>query len=458
MRRAAETLTERRISTLRLSNGRAILDLRDAAMPGLVFRVRETGWRGFLFRYTAPGGEQRRSITLGAYGDKSPGLTLAAARLRAGDLAGGLAVGRDPLAVKAEARDGARTANRARLAAEAERLAIEAGQAIPGTFAHLAHSYLRDHARKRKRTWREDERKLERDLLPAWGKRSAASITRGDVRALVNGIADGEGHRARPGRPAPTAANRTLALVSRIYTYAVDAEYSGIVANPAYRLSRPGAERSRARVLSDAEIRALWQATAEELPMPRAAVRLLLLTGLRRGEVLGARWRDVVADDGGHWLEIPGERTKNGRPLRAPLSTLAREVLRELAEARDPERLFPGLREGRSLYDLNGPMQRLRARVAELAGADPDSPPWTIHDLRRTFRTRLAELRVPFGIAERCLGHLAPEARGVAGVYDRHAYADERMAAVEAFARRVREILSCERANLLPFFQRGAGT
>jgi len=457
MRRAAETMTERRIAGLRLERGRTVRDLRDAAAPGLLFRVRASGWRGFLFTYTAPGGGERRAIVLGRHGDRPPGLTLAAARLRAGELAAAVAAGRDPLDAKAEARAGARAARRARREAEAERRALEAGEPVPGSFAHLAHSYLRDHARKRKRTWREDERKLERDLLPAWGRRPAGSITRGDVHALVYGIAAGEGSRAHAGRPAPLAANRTLALVSRIYSYAVNAEYAGVASNPAYRLPRPGVERPRSRVLSDAEIRALWQATGEELLIPRAALRLLLLTGLRRGELLGARWRDVAADEMGTWLEIPGERTKNGRPLRAPLSSLAREILAQLAEARDPERLFPGLREGRSLYDLNGPMERLRARVAKIAGTDPEAPAWTIHDLRRTFRTKLGELRVPFGIAERCLGHVAPDARGVPGIYDRHTYADERMAAVEALARLVRQILSGERANVLPFFQREAG-
>lgn len=456
MRRASETLSERRLSTLRAQGGRP-RDVHDAAVPGLIFRARPTGWRGFVLRYTAPSG-RRRLLVLGEHGSRPPALSLAAARERAGEVLLELRSGTDPLETRTAAREAARAkADAERDAARAEvarRRALAAGQPVPGTFAHLAHSYVRDHARKRKRTWREDERKIARELVPAWGDRPAGEITRGDVRSLVFGIAEGEGARARPGRPAPTAANRTLALVSRIYSYAVDAEYPGVTGNPAYRLARPSPERSRDRVLSEPEIRALWTATEAEGVLARVALRLLLLTGLRRGELLGARWRDVAEDELGLWLEVPADRSKSGRPLRAPLSTAAREVLRELSEVRDSEFLFPGHRPGRSLYDLNGPLRRLRQRVAAEVGAGADARQWTIHDLRRTFRTTLAALRVPPGIAERCLGHVAPDARGVAGVYDRHSYAEERLAAVEALARRVREIVSGARANVLPFYQR----
>lgn len=445
--RAAETLTERRIATLRPRES-GWCDLTDAAMPGLIFRVRPNGWRGFALRYTAPSG-RRRFLVLGPHGSKPPALTLAAARRRAGELLLEVRAGKDP----AEARSDARRKAREEVA---RGRALARGEPIPGSFAHLAHCYLRDHAKKRKRTWREDERKIERELLPAWRERMAGTITRGDVRALVFAIAEGEGPRARSGRPAPIGANRTLALVSRIYSYAVDAEYPGVTANPAYRLARPAPERSRDRVLSEAELRALWTATEAEPLLPRVAVRLLLLSGLRRGELLGARWRELDEDERGLWLEISAERSKNGRPLRVALSTFAREPLRELASAADSgsDLLFPGLKPGQPVCDLNGPLDRLRRRVAEIAGEEADPRPWTIHDLRRTFRTMLAALGVPPGIAERCLGHTAPEARGVGGVYDRHSYAAERMAAAEALGRRVREIVTGERASVLPFYPR----
>jgi len=453
MRRAAKPLTDRRIAAVK-PPASGDVKLRDALTPGLVFRVRASGRREWVYCYTFGG--RRREAALGEHGSKPPALTLEAARVRAGRMRAALREGRDPLeareAERQAALERAEAAKRAKREAEARRRAQAKGEPLPGTFGDLCRRYLREHARKRKRTWREDARKIERELLPAWSKRPPGEITRGDVRALVVGIAEGEGQRARPGAPAPASANRTLALVSRIFAFGLDVEYPGIVANPAYRLARPGVERPRERVLSEAEIRALWAATEAEGPQARAAFRLLMLAGLRRGELLGARWRDLAEDDLGLWLEVPGDRTKTGRPLRAPLSTLAREVLAELAEAPDPELIFPGAIDGRPLGDLKGPLRRLRARVLDLTGeAGALAEPWTVHDLRRTFRTLLAGLRVPFGIAERLLGHVAPEARGVGGIYDRHLYAEERMAAVEALARKVRAIVTGESGNVLPF-------
>lgn len=471
MRTAPEVLTSKRLEAFKIPAGKPFADLRDAHTPGLLYRVRANGWRGFYFRYTAPGGRDRPMMALGRYGDRPPALSLAQARIRAGRLRLLLEDGTDPKKARdtaARAERAEREAARAAKKAEREReRALAAGKPLPGTFAHLASCYIRDHAKKRKRTWREDERKLKRDLLPVWGRRDAGSITRGDVHSLVFGIAEGEGHRARPGKRAPYTANRTLALISRIFAYAVEveyhgvtvavgAEYRGITVNPAYRLKRPILERPRNRALSEAEVWALWKATEEELPIPRAAVRLLLLTGLRRGELLGARWRDVQADRIGRWLEVPGERTKGGRPLRAPLSSLAWKTLAELGEARDPAAIFPGARAGRSLYDLKGPMKRLRVRVKALAGdgADPDAAPWRLHDLRRTFRSLLSSLGVDFRIAERCLGHVTPDARGVAAHYDVHQYSEERMRAVEMLAHRVKAIVSKKEpaaADPLPF-------
>jgi integrase len=453
MRRAAETLNERRLAGVRVPTGTKLVELRDAATPGLAFRARASGWRGFVFRFTTAAGA-RRGIVLGPHGERAPALSLARARVRAGELRAIVRAGGDPLQDREAERASARAERAASGRERARARAAAAGGPLPGSFGELARVYLRDYRKpdgSRKRTLREDRRKLERDLLPAWRNRPSGEITRADVRALVAATAAGDGNRSEPGRPAPIAANRLLGLVSKLFNFAIEIEFPGVQFNPAHRLRKPGAELGRARVLSPAEILALWEATADELPHPRCAVRLLLLTGLRRSELLGASWTEITEDDLGLWLDVPASRSKNGRALRAPLSTFAREILEELAQVRHPELLFPGLRDGRSLYDLNGPMRRLRARVADRSNV---VEPWVFHDLRRTFRTLLAELRVPFGIAERLLGHVAPEARGVAGVYDRYQYAPERMAAVETLARRVREIVSGERANVLPFYQR----
>jgi len=451
MRKADSPLTDAAIKAAQRAkrSGR----LRDGLRPGLSLRLRP-GWTPlWTFSFTRPDG-RRSELTLGPLGSRSPALTLEGARQEVDRLRTELRKGRDPLAKR-------ETERRERAAQRRARIAAGPDGPLPGSFGELARLYLRD-ARKKdgspKRSLPEDRRKLERDVLPLWRDRAAGKITRGDVRALVAGIAAGEGNRARPGRPAPVAANRTRALLSRVYAFALEMEYPGVDSNPAYRLTPPGSERSRERVLNPAELRALWEATEAEPLGPRVAVRLLLATALRRGELLGARWRDIEADGSGAWLAVPAERSKNGRSLRIPLSTLARELIAELAPTAHAEFLFPGPSGAAPLGDMKRTVDRLRQRVAELAGPEADPARWVLHDLRRTARTLLGACGVAHGIAERMLGHLAPEARGVAAVYDRYAYGPERMAAAEALARRLREIVSGSAPGaVLPFLPNRRG-
>ncbi len=126
--------------------------------------------------------------------------------------------------------------------------AAKAKAAERDTFGALAALYIERHAKRTKRTWQEDERILAHGLLPAWKDTSVRSLTRRQVRELLDGIAD----------RAPIMANRTLALVSKILNFGVDREW--IDANPAARLAKPSREVSRERVLTDDEIRHLWTA------------------------------------------------------------------------------------------------------------------------------------------------------------------------------------------------------
>jgi hypothetical protein len=118
------------------------------------------------------------------------------------------------------------------------------------TFGQLAAWYLSEHAKKRKKSWAEDERIIDKELLPAWRDRKAPEVTRADVRTLLRKIVE---------RPAPVMANRVLALISRIYTKALEEDVPGVVANPALRLPKPGGdERGRDRVLTWASPMAIF--------------------------------------------------------------------------------------------------------------------------------------------------------------------------------------------------------
>jgi integrase len=181
------------------------------------------------------------------------------------------------------------------------------------------------HAKPNKRTWRDDQSKLQCEILSKWRTRPVTSITRRDCRELVQAIAD---------RPAPIYANRIAALLSRLFRLAVDDEL--ITANPAAHLpkpgveaqSRPDGEREQKPYTSD-EIRQLWTATEALDPAPRAIYRLGLLTGQRPSEISDLQWSEVH----GAWWTIPGRGTKNGREHRVYLTELALEQLAAVPRA-----------------------------------------------------------------------------------------------------------------------------
>ncbi len=428
-------------------------------IAGLRYRVRASGRREFVLRYTAAG--VTKDLALGVHGRKPPALTAEQARTRAGEILAEVRKGSDPVCDRRAARTAAATLQKADREEAATKRARDRGEALPGSFAALARLYLRDPARA---TQREESRRafvsvVELELIAAWGDRPAREITRGDVYALGSAVAAGEGQRRRrPGKPAPVAALTAVKLASTIFNFGLDVGFPGLVGNPCARVVRRIAppRTARDRWLSPAEIRALWQATEEERPVLRAFARLLLLTALRRDELLGARWSEIVEDERGAWLTIAGERMKAGKGVRVPLSSLAREELARLAGAHDPEFLFPGRSEGKPLSEVFYYRQRLRERMAPmLAGETTDARPWTWHDLRRTARSILAAEGVPDTVAELILAHVPPALRGSAGAYNRHDYAAEKIAALEALARRVRAIVTGEGGNVLPFYHRG---
>jgi integrase len=131
--------------------------------------------------------------------------------------------------------------------------------------------------KKRARSAHEDEKNIQRELLPAWGNMKANNIRRRDVIALVDGIAS----------RAPIQANRVLAVISTIFNFAIAKEI--VEVNPAFRVPKPSSERARERFLDDQEIRAVWKAIEQEGSQNAAMFKLLLLSGQRRDEVMAMR-------------------------------------------------------------------------------------------------------------------------------------------------------------------------
>jgi integrase len=203
------------------------------------------------------------------------------------------------------------------------------------TFRALADRYLEEHARRFKRSAATDERNLRLHVLPTWADRRYDTIQRGDIIALCEGMVVGG---------TPTNANRVQALVSSVFSFALDA---GLVeANPCSRLRKRGVENVGRRVLTDEELRLFWLDIVKA-PVSRTvglALRFALLTAARVSETAQAtraEFHDLDEPTRAGWI-VPAERCKNARAHFVPLSPLAREaVLEAMRSGNDGRYLFP---------------------------------------------------------------------------------------------------------------------
>jgi integrase len=253
--------------------------------------------------------------------------------------------------------------------------------------------------------------------LPKWRNRKAHEIRRADVLALLDAIVD---------RGAPVMANRTRALISKIFNFGIK---RGVVeVNPAAGVENPGHERQRDRVLSEDEIQILWAALEHEPPRVAAIFRLGLLTAQRRSEILGMRWSELDLDAG--WWTIPAERSKNNLAHRVPLAPQAATLLREIKGASLDETLvFRGGRIGQPLANLQKPMRRIK----RVSGID-----FKFHDLRRTTASHMTGIGVPRLVVSKILNHVE---RGITAVYDRHSYDAEKRRALLKWETWLNELL-----------------
>lgn len=437
----------------------------DDALPGFGLRVSPVGRKSpqgrktWIVMYRRPNGSVSR-LKLGTY----PAVSLVDARLEAKRHLGEVEVeGRDPVAERQARRD-------------AE------------TFTQLADEYMRRWAKQvdaegqpRKRTWREDQRKIDRYLLPEWQHRKVRDITRRDVRDLVEAITErrlrkGTTEDGREKLGAPIMANRVLALAKKIFNFAVDREW--IEANPAARLKPVAPERARDRVLSADEIRTLWCALDAEHYRIRTLFRVLFLTAQRSGEVSRMRWAQLTPrldarDADGITVKrvvepaiwtIPASEVKNNQAHEVPLSASAVTLLQALAETHETERrrinehvrerrhqplraasdwVFPSSKTDGPLVETQKAVQRLRTRCGF---------GFTAHDLRRTAATLMPDAGVQENIIPKILNH--KEAGVTRRHYNLHAYRSDKRTALDAWARHLEGILSDEQVatrTVVPF-------
>jgi len=309
------------------------------------------------------------------------------------------------------------------------------------TELYLSHCD-RDLRPKTAREWR---RILQHDILPRWGERPLSEIGKADILAVLNDKASRRERRRRGiNSGAGVQANKTLTRLRTFFRWCVDNDL--VSTDPTGGVRKPVKETPRDRVLSDAELCAFWKAT-EGLGLPFGPLfRLLLLTAQRESEVAGMRWQEL--DERGTWA-IPSERTKNGKPHIVHLSDLATDELRRVPRVDGKDLLFS--RTGATpASGFSRAKVRLDERMAEAMGDDGALVPWTLHDLRRTATTGMAQLGIAPHVADRVLNHTAGTIRGVAAIYNQFQYLDERRAALAAWGRHVENLMRAPPSNVVP--------
>jgi integrase len=361
------------------------VDYFDSKMPGFGLRASRGGKRSWILLYRVKGDPRKRRLTLGEY----PALTLADAREKARAIVVGVDRGADPATAKQ----------------------TEKGAA---TFEALALEYLERHAKPNKRTWKDDERALRKDVFPVWGQRKAHEIKRKDVILLLDAIQE---------RGAPIMANRTLALVRKVFNWAISRDL--LEANPCAQVKPAAAERQSDRCLTEDEIRLVWSSFSAQPPAFAAMFKLRLLTAQRGGEIESMRWADV--DLAARWWTIPAERAKNGLSHRVPLSSPSLALLQEQhGRSGTGEWVFP------SRQRTVGPVAN--SRHAADSAKEKSGVDFVLHDLRRTAASYMCGMSISRLVVSKILNHVET---GITRVYDRHGYDTEKRQALDAWAERL---------------------
>jgi integrase len=358
---------------------------------GLYVEVFPSGGMAWRYRYRLRGPQEK--LTLGKY----PALSLKAARMKRDEAAAEVARGRSP------AR---------------EKQLVRVAAAPSTTVTEFAERFMREIQAKDRKDLSGTRRYLEKDILPVMGEKPMSAITAEDCRAVIWRKKD-HGFDA--------AAGQIRGLLKKICDYAVT---SGLLqANPVLALPMRHVHRgrSRERALSPEEIR-LFLRALQESNMRRQfklGLTLILLTLVRKSELLLAHWAEVDLDEA-EW-QIPPERTKTGKPLVVYLSGQAVALLLELrALAGGSELVMPGRGSLTKPFAHNAMNTALNTALK-----GQDIPAFTIHDLRRTASTLLHENGWPSDVVEKALNHTIG---GVRGVYNKAEYAEKRREMLQFWA------------------------
>lgn len=285
-----------------------------------------------------------------------------------------------------------------------------------GTIASVIDLFIERYARPKNRTWRDTRNLFARNVTPVWGHRQIDSITKKDVNLLLVEICE---------RGSPLTSNRVHSAVRKFFNWCVEEDL--LAASPVYGVRPKARETQRDRVVTDTELPKIW-AACDEIGWPFGPlVQLLALTGQRRSEVAQMYWAELDLDQG-MW-SIPRERSKNDRANEVPLSAPALEIIKGLPRYDDLVFTVTGV------TPVSG-FPRAKRRLDEISGVTD----WRFHDLRRTAATGMARMAVPPHVIEKVLNHSSGAVSGVAAIYNRYGYLDEKRAALDEWAQHVVQI------------------
>ena len=387
------SLTDRAVATSKAG------DLFDTITPGLNLRVAESGVRTWYLVYSAPSGKRAR-VKLGRY----PQMSLVRARTLAVEMKQSLQEGRDPR----------------------ERGTVGAGAM---TVASLVADYLAKHVRPKLRSSKQVERRLLKNVLPLIGDVKLGELHRRDIHRCLDQVLE---------RGSPIEALKVFKDCRAMLKWAV--ARGDLDHDPMQGMKAPAEGEARDRVLTDDEIRAIWNSEALTKPARQEIIRLLFLTGQRIGEVAGMRAEEI--DFKARTWTIPPERSKNKNRHVVPLTDAALAIIKA------------DHREGRIFLDV-GDSSAIGKHIHR---APWGIAHWTAHDIRRTVVTGMAELGVPPIVLGHVINHRSVTKAGVTlSVYSHYDYAKEKREALELWAERLSAIVAGVAPKVIPMTPRSAG-
>ncbi|MEJ1395968.1 MAG: tyrosine-type recombinase/integrase [Candidatus Sedimenticola sp. (ex Thyasira tokunagai)] len=393
-------------------------ELADKGTRGLRLRVSPGGAKSFIWYYRDNG--KSRLVTLGQFGEGPGKLTLSAARIKLEGL-------------KAKREAGTLNAP---------------NQSDPKTVKELVATFHKRILQKRRKRPEEALHLLEKELVSKIGNKRLDYVSPSMLSSIVDEVVD---------RGATTHAGKVLNLIKQVFGFAEGKGY--VERNPAYPLKKNAFEiedNRRDRALSLDEIKILWDALAKAprmSPQFKIGLKILLLTGVRSGELRLAKWSEVDLEKG-HW-HIPEENTKGGKAWEVPLSPMAASQFQDLLEITgecdwvmaSPDSLVDTAKFSKHVDDKA--LARSVNRLFKLKDGEGnpilDIQKFVPHDLRRTLRTHLSKLKIPPHIAEKCLNHSLGR---IEETYDVHSYYEERKEALDKWANSV-DLVVNSRKNVI---------